>query len=93
MACSAEIEGPPHRAEPAWPSDVARAKHEREALEVGLALHHLALRYWLEERLEDAVRVGSQAAAVLEGLRTTEVVEEVLARLRELELPEERAPK
>lgn len=56
-----------------------------------MALYHLSLGYRLEGRLGDAFRVGSQAATVLEGLPPTEVVEEVLARLRDLGEIEPRA--
>jgi hypothetical protein len=36
-----------------------------DAFAVGASLYHLALKYWSEERPEDAMRVGSEAARIL----------------------------
>ena len=58
---------------------------ESEALEIGTALYHLSLRYWMDGRLTDAIRVGSQAAAVLRELAPMEIAEKAMVRLHDFE--------
>jgi hypothetical protein len=56
-----------------------------DAFAVGAGLYHLALKYWSEERPEDAMRVGAEAVRILrQDPRGRELVEALRSTLGEI---------
>ncbi|HEX9236065.1 MAG TPA: hypothetical protein VF972_07280 [Actinomycetota bacterium] len=65
---------------------MAGLDRQREAIEVGTALHRLALRYWARGRSEDARRIASQAEAILRAHSPgSPVLAKVIATMDEFE--------
>ena len=67
-------------------AQMAGLDRQREAIEVGTALHRLALRYWARGRSEDARRIASQAEAILRAHSPgSPVLAKVIANMDEFE--------